>query len=123
MEEVQKAGDIFEVGERTSRWVGVVTPSSEYRYVSASLLENVGSPPPFPTSESTVRNACRAIVAAQDRADREAQERFPDSDFRRQITYQRILYDKFEIPIFEQYGIAPAHCAHLSVTCARNRWF
>jgi|SRR6185295_19016347 len=118
-----KQGDVFEVGERTSSWIGVVTPSTEYRYVTTSIVEEVAAPPAFPTATNRLRNACHEVVAAQDRADREAQQRYPDPDFQRQITFQRVLYDKYELPIFEQYDIAPAHYAHLHGTCAKNRWF
>lgn len=117
------AGAVFKAYSQSGGWVEVVGPSTESRYVSATLVEPVPAPPPFPESESTLRSACHEIVAAQDRADREAQQRYPDPDLQRQIALQRVLHDRYEVPILARYGIAPAHVARLSGICARNRWF
>jgi SH3 domain-containing protein len=117
------SGAVFEIFSSSGPWVEVVGPSTASRYISASLVERVSGPPAFPDSEATLRSACREIVAAQDRADREAQQRYPDPDFKRQIDFQRVLCDRYEVPILARYGVAPAHTAHLTGICARNRWF
>lgn len=116
-------GAVFKVFDRSAGWVEVAGPSGEARYISAPLVESVAAPPPFPESQATLRAACHDFVAAQDRANREAQERYSDPDFHRQIEYQRVLNDRYELPVLHRYGIAPAYTSHLTGICARNRWF
>jgi len=114
-------GQVFHANSKTSCWYEIDMFASEYRYVSVALVEPVSSPPPLPRSEATLRRACHEIVAAQDRADREAERRYP-VDYKKQIGLQFVLYDRYELPVFLRYDIAPAHGAHLTVQCAQHHW-
>lgn len=116
-------GQVFRANAYLNGWFEVYMFGGEYRYLNSSTVESVPSPPPLTDSEATLRKACKEMVAAQDRANAEAERRYPDPDYKRQIDLQRALYDRYELPVFLKYDIAPAHGAHLTTTCAKNRWF
>jgi Bacterial SH3 domain len=114
-------GDVFALEGQQGTWSEISMFSGEYRYIASSLLEQITGPPPLTKSADVLRQSCFGMVKAQDRADDEASARFP-ADLNAQIDFQRVLYDRYELPVFEEAGIAPALRARLSVLCARNNW-
>lgn len=74
----------------------------------------------MPSSADLRKRACHAVVRAQDRAAAEAESRHP-TDFKRAMDLERLLYDRYELPIFRQYGIPPARNGELVAECARKR--
>jgi hypothetical protein len=116
-----KADDVFKLLDQSGDWFEVVMFSSESRYLHESLAERTADAPPLPASAEQRRKACIEIVRAQDRATAEAERRYP-TDYRRQIALERLLYDKYELPIFHRFFISPARNASLVVECAKKRW-
>jgi hypothetical protein len=116
-----RQGDVFKFSDVRGEWFGIFMFGGDERYVHSSGAELTEDVPPMPISEKSRRSACIEIVKAQDHAMREAEGRYP-SDFKRQITYERMLYDQNELPVFHKYEIAPAQNGKLVVECAQNRW-
>jgi hypothetical protein len=116
-----REGDIFKFSEVRGEWYGIYMFSGEARYIHSSVAKRTGTAPPMSSSAKVRRSACFEIGEAQDRARREAEVRYP-SDFEKQALYERSLYDKYELPIFQKYGIPPAQNAKLVVECAQKRW-
>lgn len=116
-----RAGDVFELEGRSGEWYEINMFSGEYRYVHSSLASPTVTLPPKPQSVSTRRQAFREIVRAQDRAVQEARRQYPD-DVMRQIDYERLLYDRYELPIFRRHRIAPPHNVQLRIEGIRNGW-
>ncbi len=117
-----RKGDVFKLKGRKQGWYAIAMFSGEYRYLHSSLAELTKSVPPLSSSTGVRRKACQALVRAQDRAVAEAEARYP-TDFGRETDLERLLYDRYELPIFQKYGIAPAHNSKLVVECAEKRWF
>jgi hypothetical protein len=115
-------GDIFELKDTKGDWFEIGMFAGEYRYIQRAHARTSTEAPPLPGEVRVRRSACVEIVKAQDKAVKESETRFP-SDFNRQIDFERLLYDRYELPIFRSYGIAPARGRALTVECAKNRWF
>ncbi len=120
-----KAGDVFRLEEVSGEWFKISLFGGEYRYLHGSLAEKTSAAPPLPSSTEVRRKACVEIVKAQDRAVAEVAEynaRFPtENSTLTLVEYQ--LYDGYELPIFQKYGIAPARSGELAIECAEKRWF
>lgn len=114
-------GDIFELKGEDGQWYKINMFSGEYRYFHQSLAKPVGEAPALPADSSVRRRACIEVVRAQDRAAAEAQRRYP-TQFEQQIDYERLLYDRYELPIFRRFGISPARNSKLVVECAKKGW-
>ncbi len=116
-----KAGDVFELEEVFGEWFRISMFGRGYRYLHTSLAERTKAAPPLPAS-TDIRKACVEIARAQDRAAAEVAEydaRFPtDNGVLTAVRNQ--LYDKYELPIFQKYGIAPARSGELAIECERS---
>ncbi len=125
---VAERGDVFEFEGRRGPWLEINMFSGEYRWVHESLAEVTSVAPQMPTSEATRRSAFVAVVRAQDRALAESERRFPDGTNSNidyiiaRIDYERLLYDRFELPIFRRHGIAPALRIPLNSEGIRKNW-
>lgn len=111
-----RAGDVFTLNEVSGDWYEIYMFSGEPRYLHKSVAQDTTASPPLPSSANT---ACGKIVSAQDRATREAEQKFPN-DFSKQIDYERLLMDKYEMPVFHKYALPPAQSSKLTVECAQN---
>jgi len=116
-----RIGDVFQLGGKTGGWFEIFMFSGESRYIRESSSQATAQADPLPADEQTRKRACFEIVKAQDRAVTESHKRYP-SDVMRQIDLERLLYDRYELPIFQKYGIAAARKGALTVQCARNNW-
>ena len=117
---ITNSGDIFEVYRSSAEWYGVIMFSGDIRYVHASLVRPIDKLPAMPPT-GIRKTACIEIRQAQDRAIAEAQRRFP-IHFDRMIDYLRLLTDRYELPVFHQYGFTPAHNAALLTECVNEHW-
>jgi len=117
---ITENGDIFEVFRSSAEWYGIIMFSGDIRYIHASLARPVDKLPSLPSTEIR-KEACIEIAKAQDRASTEAQDRFA-THFDRMIDHERLLTDRYELPIFHYFGIAPAHNASLLTECVTKRW-
>ena len=108
-----RSGDVFELSDISGDWYEIYMFSGEPRYLHQSVVRDTTASPPLPTSAS---RACGEIVSAQDRATREAEQRYPNN-FSTQIDYERVLMDKYELPIFHKYSLPPAENSKLVLEC------
>lgn len=116
-----RKGDVFELNRTNGAWYEIFMFSGEYRYLPKTSAEPVARSPTLPNNQATLRSACLAYVRAQDRSGSESQRRFP-SDVMRRIHLEQLLHDRYGLPVFQRYGIAPARKATLAALCARNNW-
>ena len=111
-----RVGDVFTLSDVSGDWYEIYMFSGEPRYLHQSVAQDTTASAPLPSSANT---ACREIVNAQDRATRESEQRYPN-DFSQRIDYERLLMDKYEMPIFHKYALPPAQNSKLVVECAQN---
>lgn len=116
-----KANDVFELQGQRGEWYEIAMFSGEYRYLHGSLAVQVDHAPALPSSADVRRRACIEIVRVQDRAVAEAERRYP-TNYSRQVDLERLLYDRYELPVFHKFSISPARNSALVVECAKKRW-
>jgi hypothetical protein len=114
-------GDLFKLQGKEGAWFEISMFGGEYRYLHESVAEVTPSAPALPESVDTRRRAFVELVQAQDRAVAEAERRYP-RDYARQIDYERLLYDRYELPILRRYGISPARYGELIAEGIRRNW-
>ena len=117
---ITRSGDVFEVYRRSPEWYAIIMFSGEDRYIHASLVRPTREPPALPPADQR-KEACKEILRAQSRAYAEAQQRF-SRHFDRLVDHERLLIDRYELPIFQRFGIAPAHNTRLLTECVTKRW-
>lgn len=115
-----RSGNVFEVYKRVGDWVGVFLMSGEPRYIYGSLVRPTTTVPPLPETEVR-KQACVEMGRAQRQAAAEAQRRYP-IHLDRLVDHERLITDRLELPIFQRYGIAPAHNATLLTECVTRKW-
>lgn len=115
-----RSGNVFEVYKRVGDWVGIFLMSGEPRYIYGSLVRSTATVPPLPEPEIR-KQACVEMARAQRRAKAEAQRLYP-IHLDRLVDHERLLTDRLELPIFQRFGIAPAHNATLLTECVTRKW-
>ena len=113
-------GNVFQFYKRSGDWIGIIMFSGDDRYIHSSLVRTTDKVPALPAAGIRKR-ACTEITKAQQRASAEAQRRF-SSHFDMMIDHERLLTDRLELPIFQRYGIAPAHNNKLLTECVTKKW-
>jgi hypothetical protein len=114
-------GDVFKLKARVGDWFVIFMFSGEARYVHQSIAETTALAPDLPDEDERRRAACIDIVLAQDQAGSDAAVEYPhDFDYREDA--RRLLYDRYELPIFHKHGLSPARNSELVVECAERRW-
>lgn len=114
-------GDVFELRGRSGDWHQINMFSGEWRYLHSSLATPTSQVAPMPSSEDVRRRAFVDLVRAQDRAVAESERPYP-RDVMSQIELERILYDRYELPVFHRYGIQPPHRGTLVAEGIRKNW-
>ena len=114
-----RAGDVFKLHDASDEWYEVSMFAGDWRYLHYSVADTTTTLPPLPPSPDVRKRACDEIISAQGRAIDDAIEKYP-TDFSRQIDYERLLYDRYELPIFQKYAIPPAQNSPLVLECAKN---
>lgn len=108
-------GDCFEYEGLDHGWHAIYLPSGELRYVAragGTVTASCRAPVP---SAAALHAAGKAAEAAESRAMREATARYrPNTD--REIDYERMLTDRYELAILRRYGVAPAYWSKVLVT-------
>ena len=115
-----RSGNVFEVYKRVGDWVGVFLMSGEPRYIYGSLVRDTDTVPELPEPEIR-KQACVEMARAQRQARAEAQRLYP-IHLDRLVDHERLITDRLELPIFQRYGIAPAHNAKLLTECVTRKW-
>ena len=114
-------GDIFKLSTKRGTWYEIYMFGGDYRYIHASFAKETAEEPVMPTSEEQRRRIFVEIDRAQDRAVKESEQRFPN-DFMKQIDYERLLYDRYELEILHRYRMAPALHTELFMEGIRKKW-
>lgn len=76
----------------------------------------------MPSSEATRRRAFVEFVRAERRSIAEAERRYSPTQFIEQIDYQRLLYDRYALPVFRRNGIASTLRTRLIVEGIEKNW-
>jgi len=116
-----RSGDVFTLTGTAGKWYRIFMFSGEYRFLPQASAKVIASIPPLPANENLRRTACLEIVRSQDRASGEAERRYPD-DFSRQIDFERVLNDGYELLIYRKYKLPPPRRGALVTECAKRRW-
>jgi len=111
-----KAGNVFELYNVTDVWYEIFMFSGEARYIHKSVAQETTVAPQLPSSANI---ACKEIIIAQDRATKEAMQKYPN-DILKQIDYERLLMDRYTMSVFQKYTLPPARYSKLAVECAKN---
>lgn len=111
-----KAGDVFTLNEVSGDWYEIYMFSGEPRYLKQSVANDTTESPEIPAS---VVKACQEIVNAEDQAVSDTEQEFPNN-IDKQIEHERILMDRYKMPIFQEYNIPPSHSSELTLECAQN---
>jgi len=116
-----KTGDVFELKGTEGNWYKINMFSGEWRYVHNSCAKPTNNIPSLPSSIITRKTAYQKLVKAQDRSVAEAQKAYP-YDFKKQIDYERFLYDKYELPVCHIYNIPVARYRKLIAEGVSKNW-
>ncbi len=114
-------GDVFTLKKTEGNWCVISMFSGEYRYIHTSLAKKVATVAPLTSSADIKKKAFRELVKAQDKAVSESNATYPN-DIYKQIDLERILYDKYELPIFRKYSIPPPWNSKLVLEGVKNGW-
>jgi len=105
--------------------------SGEWRYIYKSLAEITSSVDIIlPTSVSIRYNIFKQLVNAEDRADSEANKKFPiydkydiiEENLEKYTDYNRLLYDRYKLEVFHNFNIQPILYIKIVVEGVKNNW-
>lgn len=122
-----RAGDVFEYRGREGDWYTINMFSGEWRYIHTSQAERTIDLPPLPTSEAKRKEAFRALLRAEDRAQAHARARYPvspgdRSSLDRHVEHSRIWNDRLKLEPCHEHGIQPAHFNSLKLEGIKKNW-
>ncbi len=76
----------------------------------------------FGLSESKRKDVFREIVAAEDRATREARARVPDSEINKQIDLQRKLMQRYKRHVARKYALNENELPEITIEGVKKGW-
>lgn len=126
-------GDIFECKEESNGWYKIIVLSGEYRYVYKSLAKFLGEyTATLPSTESERREIFNALLKAEDRAQAEADRKYPlagkfgkpiKANLKKNANYASLLRDKYELEVVHKYKIQPPASLDLTIEAAQKNWY
>ncbi len=119
---VVERGYVFGFVGRQGQWLEITMFSGDSRWVHGSLAQVTTGAPQMPSSEATRRRAFVEFVRAERRSIAEADRRYSPTQFTAQIDYQRLLYDRYALPVFRRNGIASTLRTRLIVEGIEKNW-
>ncbi len=124
-------GDIFKYYGEKGDWYKISMFSGESRYVHKSLSKFTEYETELPNEVSKRRTIFREILRAEDRAQAEADRKYPMSDkygrsipgnIEKNIDYSRILNDKYKLEVIHKFNIQPPTYSKLVIEGVKNNW-
>jgi hypothetical protein len=116
-----REGDIFETVKEKGEWIEIKMFSGEYRYIDKSKCIPIDYELQLPESEAERKRIFKAILAAEDRAELEAEKKF-SSDINKNIEYARILNDKYKLEVFQEFNLPSPIYLKLIVEGSKKNW-
>ena len=120
-----RKGDLFKLEGDEGKWYKISMFSGEIRYVHKSLMKAVRKEISLPDSESTRRSIFRGLLNAEDRAQAEADGRYPITNrasLDNNIDYDRILNDRYKLDVFHQFGVHSPIYTKILVEGVKKNW-
>ncbi len=118
-------GDVFELRGEVGNWFTIAMFSGEWRYISEELVTDTAFTLILPNLESERRAVFRALVQAEDKAQIEADARYPIRDrasLDRNVDYQWLLDDRYKLDVMHRFGVQPPAYGQLVVEGLRKGW-
>lgn len=112
-------GDVFEWVATHDQWFEVYLSSGAARFLPDTAATLTMEVPPVPPSETERKRIAMAMVRAADRATCEALRRYP-KEIEQQITYERLLQDRYQLRVFQDHGFPAARYDSLKMEGARK---
>lgn len=118
---VAQKGDIFEVHKTQEHWLQITLFSGTKWYIKNSKAEVVNNIPAYPSDPSTRNKVCMEAKKAQKEASKKAISDYPN-DIDQQAIHEKILFDKYLLETFRNFGISTSHNSKL-VECVNDGIF
>jgi hypothetical protein len=125
-----RVGDVFELQGRDKKWYKIRMFSVNLRYVHKSLAEVIPYSVTPPKGVSTRRKIFKALVRAEDRAEQEADRRYPvenkygrpiSGNVKRNIDYMWLLSDRYKLEVMHRFKVqSPIHSIILDEGIKKN---
>jgi hypothetical protein len=114
-------GDIFTLENEKGVWFTINMFSGEYRYIHKSLCKKIEYVISLPKSEKYRKTIFLAILSAEDKAQREADQKYPN-DIYKNIDYARLLNDKYKLEVFNQFDVHSPVYSKIIVEGIKKHW-
>lgn len=118
---VAPKGDIFEVHKTQKDWLQINLFSGTKWYIKNSQADVVDNIPAYPSDPSTRDKICMEAKKAQKEASTKAMSDYPN-DINQQTLHEKILFDKYLLEMFRNFGISTSHNSKL-VECVNDGIF
>lgn len=125
-------GDVFELRGESREWYRISMFSREWRYVHKSLAEPTAYVISLPRESSTRRDIFRALLRAEDRAQAQADKKYPLVDKRgrpisenleKNFEYTRLLDCRYKLKTMHKFGVDPPIYKKIVAEGVRSHWF
>lgn len=109
-----RKGDVFELKGEKRNWCKITMFSGEYRYIYKKLTKKIKYNVNLPKSESTRKAIYKDTGEAENRAQEDADKKYPvstryghsiDENINKNIDYMRLLNDRYKLRIIHNYGV------------------
>ena len=118
-----RRGDIFELLDSNQNWYQIQLFSGEVRHIHKSLAKQITYTPQGPKNTALRQQLFQAMIKAEERVVKEANERFPSSTrLRENLQYQTRLRDKYKLEVMHQLNtLAPVY-RRIAIEGLLNKW-
>lgn len=113
--------NIFELKNVKGTWLEIEMFSGEYRYIYKSLCKETNYVILLPKSEQLRKTVFLALLNAEDKAQRDADEKHLNDIFKN-IDYARSLNDKYKLDVFNKYDLQPPIYSKIILEGVKKKW-
>lgn len=126
-----RKGDVFELRGEEGEWYKINLFSGEWRYVHKSLAKVMTYDVSLPKLVSIRLQIFRALLRAEDRAQAEADQKYPIADkyghpfpenVVRNIDYMRLLDDRYKLEVIHKFEVQPPTYRKIIVEGVKKNW-
>jgi len=126
-----RKGDVFELHGKEGKWYRIRMFTPEWRFVYRSLAEAAVYVVSGPSETSTRREIFRALIKAEDRAETEADRKYPLEDrqgrplsrnLRKNIDYMWLLNDRYKLRVMHRFSAQPPIHENIISEGVRKNW-
>jgi hypothetical protein len=102
--------------------------SGEYRYIYKSECKKINYTIVLPENEQTRRAVFKALLNAEDKAQAEADKKYPiivgstEKDINKNLDYQSILDDRYKLEVLNKFNLQPPIYGKISFEGANEKW-